>query len=206
MPIPAPAFFAKMSETQRLITSVAVIVGVGGTLAVFWILGLKEAGALSKDVGSAKAALKAAQKTLDDFPDLQRRQRETLSEDRRLSQLLPDQAALDQAYELLGAIEEQAGKSGNEPEFTLSKGKAVIKPAQGKPGPQNVEEFTVELEALGTWGGFVSFLDGVEHADRLMTVKSFKTTGNDKTTGLPTYKIVLSVYVMAAAQGPGAKR
>ena len=207
MPIPAPAFFAKMNESQRLKTSVGVIAGLGVILAAFWVLGLKQSHALSSEVGDAKAALASAEKKINDFPDLQRRFRENMAENRRLSELLPDQYSLDRAIELLGEIEEQAGKAGNESQFSLQKGKTVFKAATGKPtGPQNTEEVTLEMEAMGTWSGFVSFLDGVEHADRLMTVKSFKTTGNDKATGLPAYKFVLSLYIMKAPAAAGAKK
>ena len=207
MPIPAPAFFAKMNETQRLITSITTIVVVGGALVTYWALGLKEAHALSGDVGTAEASLKAAQKTLDDFPDLQRRHRESLSETRRISQLLPDQPALDRAFAILEAIEQQAGKTTGDPDFTLLAGKTVSKPVTGKSTlPKDVEELTVELQAVGSWSGLTSFLDGVEHADRLMVVKNFKTTGADKKAPtLMSYKIVLGIYVMRPSAA-GAKK
>lgn len=208
MPIPTPAFFQKMNETQRLWASVGAIVLVGGLLGTFWGLGLREAGALSDDVGQLKSSLSAAQKKLDDFPDLQRRYRESLSEDRRLTQLLPDQNALDRAFEILENIEEQAGKAGYDADFTLLSGKTVQKPQGRKPSdPSPVDEFTLEIEAAGSWPGFVSFLDGIDHADRLMTVKSFKTTERDKKNPAAcVYKIVLTLYVMKPPPAAGAKK
>lgn len=206
MAIPAPAFFSKMSETQRLVTSIVVIGVIGVGLAVFWILGLKQSHELSQEVSDLAAGLAEKEKKLDGFPDLQRKFRENVSEDRRLAELLPDQNNLDRAFEILAAVEEQAGKSGHDADFTLLTGKAVQKPPTGKPaGPQIVDEITLEMEAAGSWSGLVSFLDGLEHADRLMFVKSFKTTGASKTNpAYYTYKIVLVLFKMAAPPPPPA--
>ena len=196
--------FGKMNETQRLIASIVVIVVGSAILGTVWGLGLKEQGTLKQDVAAARSNLETARRTLDRLDDLLRRQRESLAQDRRRSQMLPDQPRLEVVYETLQAIEEQAGRRGSDAEFTILSGKTVTKPiVANKPqANQNFEEVLLELEAEGSWAGFVSFLDGIEHADRLMTVKAFRTEESGKGNPLfRIYRITLGVYVMKPQGG-----
>ena len=185
-----------LTEKQRLILSIAVIsVGTLG-LGTVWGFGFKEGRLLDKDIRATRVSLAGALHSLDGLEDLRRQHASAAERTRRLGQLLPDRPDLERVYEILQEAERLAGKSGASAEFTLLAGKPFEDKSRAKKaGAQALayEEISLELTASGTWAGFVSFLDSLEHSDRLIAVKSFKTSGADNNNPLLyTYKIVVS--------------
>ena len=203
-----------LNEKQRLLVSVAVIVVGSGILGTVWGLGFRESRALDREVASLRSSLQASEQKLAGLEDLRRRVREGAPEARALALLLPDRPDLEPFLETLPAVEAQAGHTPEgEIDFSILTGKAADeKSSKGKKPVANqpYEETTVELTAAGSWAGFVSFLDGLEHASRLVQVRSFRATEPDKANPLLyKYRILLGIYSLrppaAAAPPPEAE-
>lgn len=201
-----------MTEKQRLLLSVGLIALVSVALGVFWGFGLKEQGALGRELEADRVGVQAARKELDGLEELRRLHRESGARGLQLAEALPAHPDLEHVYGILEEAERLAGKAGSGAEFTLLGGKRIEDKAKGvkKPATLPYEEIPLELTAEGSWAGFVSFLDSLEHADRLMSVKAFKTTNPSKTNPLLyEYKITLLVYMLKqqpAAPPAGAKK
>lgn len=209
-----------LTEKQRLLISVGVVaVGTVG-LGLWWGLGFRASQALEKEVGTLRKSLATAQAAFEKLDDLRREMRDAAEEKRRLAQLLPDQPDLERFMEILKAVEGQAGRlPSGEIDFTLTGGKFIEERLRAGARKTAVnpayDEWTVELTASGSWTGFISFIDGLEHADRLVAIKSFKTKEPSKK--VPHYyefQLALGVYVLkppppaggpASAARPGVR-
>lgn len=189
----------RMNEKQRLILSVVVIiVGILG-LGALWAWGLLKAGTLGEELEKNRQALAVAEKSLASLEEKQRKSRDRAELERRLLQRLPDQKELERVYDVLEEIERQAGQVAGGIAFTFREGKILEDKGKGKKAgpPQDFEEILLEVDSFGTWAGFVSFLDGVEHADRLIAVKSFTSSKDDNKDGMSSgFKVLLAVYVL----------
>lgn len=202
-----PPPLSGMSEKQRLAASIGAFAVGGVALALLWAWGLKQTGALNAEIATALAEMKSANKELGDLETLEREFRDRGGQERRLVRMLPDVRDLERVYEVLEEVERQAGQSRDGIDFTLLAGKVVeAKASAGKGGaakPKDYEEVLLELTASGSWAGYVSFLDGVEHADRLMVVKAFKAVEPDQNNpAFYQYKILLALYVLKVPEAP----
>ena len=202
-----PRPLSGMSEKQRLAASIGAFAVGGVGLALLWAWGLRQAGDLHAEIATAGAELKSANKELGELETLQRKFRERGGQERRLIRMLPDGRDLERVYEVLEEVERQAGQTRDGIDFTLLEGKVVeAKTVGGKAGAakqKDYEEVLLELTASGSWAGFVSFLDGVEHADRLMVIKAFKALEPDKNNpAFYQYKVLLALYVLKAPEAP----
>ena len=198
---------ARMGEKQRLAASIGAFAAGGVALAFLWVLGQRQAGVLNVEIATASADLKSANRELGGLETLQRQFRERGGQERRLIRMLPDVRDLERVYEVLEEVERQAGQTRDGIDFTLLEGQVVeAKAASGKGGaakPKDYEEVLLELTASGSSAGFVSFLDGVEHADRLLVVKAFRTLEPEKSNPASyQYKILMALYVLKAPEAP----
>jgi hypothetical protein len=196
-----------MSEKQRLAASIGAFAAGGIALALLWGWGLRQAGALNAEIETTGAELKSAHKELGELETLERQFRERGGVERRLIRMLPDGRDLERVYEVLEDVERQAGQSRDAIDFTLLEGKVFeAKTSAGRSvvaKPKEYEEVLLELTMSGSWAGFVSFLDGMEHADRLMAVRAFKAIEPDKNNpAFYQYKVVLALYVLKAPEAP----
>ncbi len=202
-----PPPLSGMSEKQRLLVSIGAFAAGGVALALLWAWGLRQAGALNAEIATAGADLQSANQELGELETLQRQFRERGGQERRLIRMLPDGRDLERVYEVLEEIERQAGQSRDGIDFTLLEGRVVEEKASAGRGAaaksKEYETVLLELTASGSWAGFVSFLDGIEHADRLITFRSFKTSEPDKNNpAYYQYKILLVLYVLNAPEAP----
>ncbi len=195
-----------MTEKHRLILSLVVVLLATAALGTVWGFGYRSERALDNESEGLESRLKQAQADLDGLDSLERRHRESLEQANFLAGQIPAEEDREGVFEILQQTKRQAGQSGGGEEFTIHVGKKVddkVK-AMRKALPTTHEEGTLELTVAGTWAGFISFLDGLEHADRLIAVKSFKTEAPSKEDPLTyQYRLTLSYYWLKAPAPSG---
>ncbi len=195
-----------MTEKQRLLISVAVVVLGSVGLGTVWGFGFRQERELDAQSESLERQLKQAQADLALQDELEKRHRESLDLADSLAAQLPAEEDREGVFEILQQAKLQAGEAGGGVEFAIHEGKTVEpKAAQKKLQVSTCEERTLGLVVAGTWSGFVSFLDGIEHADRLIGVKSFKTDSPAKEDPLTyQYHLTLSYYWLKGPAAGGA--
>lgn len=199
-------FLPGMSEKQRLVLSIAAATLSSALLGTLWFLGHRESGRILAETAELEGRLKAAEQELDRLPDLQRQYRERGSQERRLTRMLPDRPELERLYEVLADAERLAGQTEDpkQSRFLILSGKVVEEKKDKGKEKLAYEETRIDLNVQGSWAGLVSFLDSLEHADRLIAVRGYKSEGG-KDTSVPTYQIQIAVFHMKEADKPAPR-